>query len=151
MTIEFSVAGLLIPASIKIISYSLDQLKQTSSTALMIDGIQMFFCFCYVFRACIIKLKIHKKIAKMRKKPDDEDEQPAEGAAEGEEKEEVQLEEEEEDDEDEEIDGYSQSCSLTTDFLVVGAFMLKFNYSQNTNYHDIQGILNNNYLGAEEE
>ena len=62
MTIEFSVSGLLLPASIKIISYSLDQMKQTSSNSMMVDGVQVFFCFCYIFRACILKMKIHKTI-----------------------------------------------------------------------------------------
>lgn len=38
MTIEFSLAGLLVPKPIKIICFSLDQLKQTASSAIVVDG-----------------------------------------------------------------------------------------------------------------
>jgi len=48
---------------------------------------------------------------------------------------------------EEEIEGFSKCCSITTDLLVVLAFVLKFMYSQTTNYHDIDAILNDNYNG----
>lgn len=85
-------------------------------------------------RVCLLKLKIHIKIQNcLKKKPEGDD-----------------LEEEEEEVE-EVIDGYSAGCSITTDFMVIMAFVMKFRYSQLTNYHDLDGILNDNYLGANEE
>jgi len=53
--------------------------------------------------------------------------------------------------EEEEIEGYSKCCSITTDLLVVVAFSLKFIYSQSTNYHDLENILNDNYKDSGEE
>ena len=38
------------PSPAKIICYSLDQLKQTSEWAILVDMIQFFFCLCYIYR-----------------------------------------------------------------------------------------------------
>lgn len=139
MTVEFSVAGILLPAPPKIISYSLDQLKQTSSTALVVDGIQLFFCFCYLSRVFFLKLKIHKKFERFRK--------PLESLSPEEQEKRIREIQEE----NAEIDGYSPGCSIMTDLLVVIAFFLKFRYSQMTNYHDVDAILNDDYRGHGEE
>ena len=50
-----------------------------------------------------------------------------------------------------EIEGYSKGCSICTDVMVIFAFFLKFYFSQQTNYHDLDAILNDNYKGHEEE
>ena len=52
---------------------------------------------------------------------------------------------------DVEIEGYQKNCSILVDLCVILIFMLKFTLSQLTNYHDIEGILNDNYLGHKKE
>ena len=52
---------------------------------------------------------------------------------------------------DVEIEGYQKNCSILVDLCVILIFMLKFTLSQLTNYHDIEGILNDNYLGHNKE
>lgn len=44
-----------------------------------------------------------------------------------------------------EIEGYSPGCSILTDSLVVFCFMLKFIFSLQTNYKDLDAILQDNY------
>ena len=43
------------------------------------------------------------------------------------------------------IEGYSKGCSIGTDLLVISCFMLKFYFSQMTNGHDLDAILNDSY------
>jgi hypothetical protein len=50
-----------------------------------------------------------------------------------------------------EIEGYQKNCSILVDLCVILIFILKFTLSQLTNYHDIEGILNDNYLGHNKE
>ena len=96
----------------------------------MVDMIQVFFCFCYMFRACFIKLKIHKTIQKWSKAEVSEEELAAGGKeaaeADGDKKEDgvPAIKSDEDEDDGSEIDGYSQSCSLTTDFCVVVFFVV---------------------------
>ena len=52
---------------------------------------------------------------------------------------------------DVDIEGYQKNCSILVDLCVILIFMLKFTLSQLTNYHDIEGILNDNYLGHKKE
>lgn len=52
---------------------------------------------------------------------------------------------------DVEIEGYQKNCSILVDLCVILIFILKFTLSQLTNYHDIEGILNDNYLGHNKE
>lgn len=115
MTVDFNVAGLLDPQPIKIICFSLDQMKQTDSTAIFTDGIQLFFCFAYFYRMIFLKIIPNHK-----------------GLMEG-------------------IDGYDHCISTATDSLVIMSYLLKFTGSQSTNGHDLEGILNDNYLGSGEE
>jgi len=49
------------------------------------------------------------------------------------------------------VDGYDHNCSTMTDMMVIICYMLKFTQSQATNYHDLEGILNDNYNDAGEE
>jgi hypothetical protein len=52
---------------------------------------------------------------------------------------------------DVDIEGYQKNCSILVDLCVILIFILKFTLSQLTNYHDIEGILNDNYLGHKKE
>ena len=52
---------------------------------------------------------------------------------------------------DVDIEGYQKNCSILVDLCVILIFMLKFTLSQLTNYHDLEGILNDNYLGHKKE
>jgi hypothetical protein len=115
MTVDFNVAGFLDPQPIKIICFSLDQMKQTDSTAILTDGIQLFFCFAYFFRMIFLKMIPNHR-----------------GEMDG-------------------IDGYDHSCSTMTDMMVIICYMLKFTQSQSTNGHDLEGILNDNYLDSGKE
>jgi len=118
MAFEFSEAGIVRPAQLKIISFSLDQLKQTSSTALIVDAFQIFFTFCYMSRLCFVKIKIHQTIkAKYQK------------WKKGQEEDFEESDDEKEEEIEEEIDGYSPACSMLTDMLVVCFFFLKFFWS----------------------
>jgi hypothetical protein len=114
MSIDFPLGGMLVPNTIKIICFSMDQIKQISASALLVDVIQLFFCACYLARVVFLKIMTYR------------DETP--------------------------IEGYSKNCSICTDTMVVVAFLLKFYFSQQTNFHDIDAILNDNYLdsGAEQ-
>lgn len=149
ITIDFSIAGMLVPYPIKIISYSLDLQKQTSPLCIVIDGFQAFFCFCYFVRAFFLKGKCHHTCFRLKNKymgsGDNSEDKNGMNNEDGEEKKEAKKEEEEQ---EEEIDGYSPTCSIITDLMVIMAFILKFRYSQMTNYHDIDGILNENYMGV---
>lgn len=112
MTIEFSLAGLLVPKPIKIICFSLDQLKQTASSAIVVDGFQLFFCCCYLSRVTFLKIMKYSG---------------------------------------EEIPGYGKGCSIATDIMVILCFFIKFYLSQQTNYHDIEAILNDNHKDHDQE
>lgn len=143
MTIEFSTSGMLVPYPIKIISFSWDLFEQTTKMALIIDGFQIFFCCCYLFRALFLKAKVHLSIINyyqktFKKKNDDE-------GNDNEEEEEIEEEPEEE------IEGYSASCSIATDLIVVVFFLLKLSFSLMTFNNDIGGLLNDNYLGLSGE
>jgi len=48
-------------------------------------------------------------------------------------------------------EGYSKCCSLFTDFLVIVAFMAKFFFSLQTNFHPIDDILNDKYQGDDKK
>jgi len=50
-----------------------------------------------------------------------------------------------------EVEGYSKGCSICTDSSVIICFMLKFYFSQQTNYFDIHMILEDNYKDHDEE
>ena len=50
-----------------------------------------------------------------------------------------------------EIEGYQKNCSILVDLCVILIFILKFTLSQLTKYHDIEGIVNDNYLGHNKE
>ena len=108
MTIEFTLAGMLLPTPIKIICFSLDQKQQTSEWAALVDGIQTFFCLCYMYRVIVLKCMKYNGP---------------------------------------EIEGYSKGCSIFTDLMVIICFICKFRFSQETNYHDISAILEDNYNG----
>lgn len=99
-------------------------MKQISKYALLTDGIQLFFCFCYGARIIFLKLmepnNLTKREMEERKK---------------------RLEHE----------GYSSAWSIITDGLVIIFFLMKFYYSQMTNYHDIDQILEDNYSGYKGE
>ena len=160
LAIDFSLSGILIPASAKIISFSLDQLEQTSKYAMLIDGIQLFFCFCYLSRVTILKCKLHIAIPNLFntycKSQKDEQEDDFDDFAEDDNnsKKKKDLEKDKKDkdeDDDEPIDGYSPTCSIITDSLIIFFFGIKFIFSQRTNYHDLNGILNDNYLGDKAE
>jgi len=125
MSIDFPLGGMLIPNTIKIICFSMDQIKQISASALLTDGIQLFFCVCYASRVVLLKILNQDKLRRFKR--------DANGK---------------ETEEEEEIDGYSKGCSIATDVLVVVAFLLKFYFSQQTNYHDLDQILNDNYQGS---
>lgn len=145
MTIHFSMSGMLVPYPIKIISYAWDQMKQTSSMAMLIDIIQMFFCFCYFIRATCLKMKLHEPIIRLlsrlcTKSKKTEDDPDVDGSVE-------KMMDFEEEKQEEEIEGYSPTCSVITDLIVVLCYFLKFSFSQETNYHDIKGLLNDNYNG----
>lgn len=43
------------------------------------------------------------------------------------------------------IEGYSKGCSIGTDVMVITFFMLKFYFSQMTNGHNLDEILNDKY------
>ena len=51
----------------------------------------------------------------------------------------------------EEIPGYGKGCSIATDLMVILCFFVKFFLSQQTNYHDIEAILNDNHKGHDQE
>lgn len=108
MQFDFSMTGVITPGQIKIIVFSLDQLKQTSRDALIIDGLQVFFCMVYLYRACFIKIIYGDELK------DKDGNNPL---------------------------GYSPSCSIFTDILVLFFFVAKFLMSQITNYQPVDEIL----------
>lgn len=57
MSFDFSVTGIITPAPIKIISFALDIIKQVDPTAIIVDVIQIMFCFSYVNRIIFLKIK----------------------------------------------------------------------------------------------
>lgn len=116
-------AGMIKPNQMKIVSISIDQMKQISKYALLTDGIQLFFCFCYGARILFLKImepNLTRKQMEERNK---------------------RLQKE----------GYNKTWSIITDAMVIIFFLLKFYYSQVTNYHDIDAILNDNYNGIDGE
>lgn len=117
MIFEFMKSGVIKAHPIKIITFALDQMKQNSQSAMLIDFVQAFFCLCYVTRA--IYVKILEKGWKRKKDEKGNEIEP---------------------------EGYSKCCSLSTDFLVIVSFSAKFFYSIQTNYHDIDSLLNDNYM-----
>lgn len=123
LSFDFSMAGMIKPNQMKIVSISIDQIKQIDQYALLTDGIQMFFCFCYGARILFLKLmepNLSKKKMEERNK---------------------RLQKE----------GYNKTWSIITDAMVIIFFLLKFYYSQVTNYQDIDAILEDNYGGRNEE
>jgi len=91
---------MIITYPIKIVSFALDQVKQNSKMAIVFDLIQLFFCCAYLFRAIYVKM-LEKGINRKKDK----------------------------DGKDIEPEGYSRSCSLFTDFLVIFSFSAKFYFS----------------------
>jgi hypothetical protein len=46
------------------------------------------------------------------------------------------------------IEGYNKYLSIFVDSMVILMFLLKFILSQLTNYHDVNSLLNDNWLGS---
>lgn len=49
------------------------------------------------------------------------------------------------------IEGYNKYMSIFVDSMVILMFLLKFMLSQLTNHHDVDSLLNDNWLGAGKE
>lgn len=92
-------------------------MKQVSSDAILIDILQLFFCLCYVYRIIFVKLEVCQDKSKKARKARRTHY------------------------------GQATKCSIFTDLLVVIFFCIKFFFSQMTNYHDVDGILDNKYMG----
>ena len=112
MSFDFPLGGMLVANTIKIICFSMDQIKQVSASAILVDLIQLFFCVCYACRVIFLKILKYNEP---------------------------------------EIEGYSKGCSICTDLMVIVSFLLKFYFSQQTNYHDLDAILNDNFEGNDQE
>ena len=52
---------------------------------------------------------------------------------------------------EEPIEGYNKYLSIFVDSMVILMFCLKFILSQLTNYHDVDSLLNDKWLGSETE
>ena len=92
-------------------------MKQVSSDAILIDILQLFFCMCYVYRIIFVKLEFCQDKSRAAKK------------------------------QRRTHYGKATKCSIFTDLLVVVFFCIKFFFSQMTNYHDVDDILDNKYKG----
>jgi hypothetical protein len=48
---------------------------------------------------------------------------------------------------DYEIEGYQKNISIFVDILVIIIFLLKFTFTLETNFNDVDGLIDDNYLG----
>lgn len=48
---------------------------------------------------------------------------------------------------DYEIEGYQKNISIFVDILVIIIFLLKFIFTLETNFNDVDGLIDDNYLG----
>ena len=79
----------------------------------------MIFCLCYTFRLVRNKLPLYFK--KVENKKGDKI--------------------------DYEIEGYQKNISIFVDILVIIIFLLKFTFTLETNFNDVDGLIDDNYLG----
>jgi hypothetical protein len=119
MVIEFSPTGSVKTNPLKINSFVFDQMKQNGFLSIIFDGIQLFFCLCYTFRLVKVKLPLYFKTVENKRGDKIEYE----------------------------IEGYQKNISIFVDILVIIIFLLKFTFTLETNFNDVEGLIDDNYLG----
>jgi len=117
MVIEFTPTGRLKTNQIKVNSFVLDQIKQNGVFSIILDGFQLFFCMCYTYRLIFTKLPLYFK----------------------------KFENKKGDMVDFEIEGYQKNLSIFVDLAVIIIFLLKFTLTLETNFKDVDGLLDDNY------
>ena len=123
MVIEFSPTGSVKTNPLKINSFVFDQMKQNGLLSIIFDGIQLFFCLCYTFRLVKVKLPLYFKTVENKRG----------------------------DKIDYEIEGYQKNISIFVDILVIIIFLLKFTFTLETNFNDVEGLIDDNYLDNNKE
>ena len=118
MVIEFSPTGSVKTNPLKINSFVFDQMKQNGLLSIIFDGIQLFFCLCYTFRLVKVKLPLYFKTVENKRGDKIEYE----------------------------IEGYQKNISIFVDILVIIIFLLKFTFTLETNFNDVEGLIDDNYL-----
>jgi len=109
MSFDFSVSGMIRPNKIKIITFAMDQMKQIDRYAIIVDLIQLMFCFMYLNRIIFMKCRTPN----------------FKGNRELEELWQKRLK----------WEGYSKWSSITLDSTIIIFFLIKFSFSLQSNYH----------------